>query len=65
MTFLMPDGFLPKEVKFILQSPQGRREIYSGIHKPNEQVRVNVPRLPASSVQIYINNVPVEERQVP
>jgi beta-lactam-binding protein with PASTA domain len=64
MTFLMPDGFLPKEVKFILQSPQGRQEIYSGIHKPNEQVHVNVPRLPGARVQIYINNVPVEERQV-
>lgn len=62
ISFMMPEGFLPKEVKFILQSPSGRREIYSGIHRPNEQIRVKATRIPGAKVQIYINNVPVEER---
>jgi len=62
VSFSMPDGFLPKEVKFIIMSEQGRKEVYSGIHKPNDHIKVNVPKVPRGKVQIYINDVPVEER---
>ena len=62
VTFAMPDGFLPKEVKFILLTDQSRKEVYSGVHKPNDRIKVNLPRTPGGKVQIYINDVHVEER---
>ena len=62
VAFTMPDGFMPKEVKFILITPEGRREIYSGTHKPLDLIRVKVPKTPGATVQIYINNMPIEER---
>jgi len=45
-------------------SPQGRRQVYAGTHKPLDQIRVEVPRIPGSKVQIYINDVPIEDRPV-
>jgi serine/threonine-protein kinase len=63
VSFVMPDGYLPKEVKFIYQTGQGRREVYSGVHKPNEHVSAEVPKGAGGKVLIYINNVLVEERQ--
>lgn len=62
--FVMPDGFMPKEVKFFQVSPQGRRQVYAGTHKPLDQIKVEVPRIPDSKVQIYINDVPIEDRPV-
>ncbi len=64
LSFVMPDGFMPKEVKFIHISSQGRNQIYSGTHKPLDLVKVNVPNVPNSKVQIYINDVPIEERKI-
>lgn len=64
VVFVMPDGFMPKEVKFFQVSPQGRRQVYAGTHKPLDQIRVEVPRIPDSKVQIYINDVPIEDRPV-
>jgi beta-lactam-binding protein with PASTA domain len=64
MRFVMPDGFMPKEVKFIHISSQGRKQIYAGTHKPLDLVKVKVPIVPNSKVQIYINDVPIEERKV-
>jgi serine/threonine-protein kinase len=64
MSFVMPDGFMPKEVKFIHITPDGRQQVYAGAHKPLELVKVKVPVVPNSKVQIYINDVPVEERRV-
>jgi len=64
VTFVMPDGFMPKEVKFFQVSPQGRQQVYAGTHKPLDQIRVDVPRIPDSKVQIYINDVPIEDRPV-
>ncbi|MBP7633267.1 PASTA domain-containing protein [Candidatus Ozemobacteraceae bacterium] len=62
--FSMPDGFMPKEVKFFQVSSQGRRQVYAGTHKPLDQIKVEVPRIPGSKVQIYINDVPIEDRPV-
>lgn len=64
MSFVMPDGFMPKEVKFIHITDTGRQQIYAGAHKPLELVKVKVPVVPNSKVQIYINDVPIEERRV-
>lgn len=64
VTFVMPDGFMPKEVKFFQVSSQGRSQVYSGTHKPLDQIKVDVPRIPDSKVQIYINDVPIEDRPV-
>ncbi len=64
INFIVPDGFMAKEVKFILVSPAGRKLIYSKTLKPLELVKVKVPVLPNSKVQIYINDVPVEERKI-
>lgn len=64
MSFVMPDGFMPKEVKFIHITPDGRQQVYAGAHKPLELVKVKVPVVPNSKVQIYINDVPVEERRI-
>lgn len=64
MSFVMPDGFMPKEVKFIHITPDGRQQIYSAAHKPLDLVKVRVPLVPNSKVQIYINDVPIEERKV-
>ena len=64
MSFVMPDGFMPKEVKFIHIKSDGRQQIYAGAHKPLELVKVKVPVVPNSRIQIYINDVPVEERRV-
>lgn len=64
MSFVMPDGFMPKEVKFIHIKADGRQQIYAGAHKPLELVKVKVPIVPNSRIQIYINDVPVEERRV-
>lgn len=64
MSFVMPDGFMPKEVKFIHITADGRQQVYAGAHKPLELVKVKVPVVPNSKVQIYINDVPVEERRV-
>ncbi len=64
MSFVMPDGFMPKEVKFIHITDTGRQQIYAGAHKPLELVKVKVPLVPNSKVQIYINDVPIEERRV-
>ena len=64
MSFVMPDGFMPKEVKFIHITDSGRQQIYAGAHKPLELVKVKVPQVPNSKVQIYINDVPIEERKV-
>ncbi|MDD3145944.1 MAG: PASTA domain-containing protein [Candidatus Riflebacteria bacterium] len=64
MSFVMPDGFMPKEVKFIHITAEGRQQVYAGAHKPLELVKVKVPVVPNSKVQIYINDVPVEERRV-
>lgn len=64
MSFVMPDGFMPKEVKFIHITNDGREQIYAGTHKPLDLVKVKVPGVPNSKVQIYINDVPVEERKV-
>ncbi|NLI79866.1 MAG: PASTA domain-containing protein [Candidatus Riflebacteria bacterium] len=64
VSFTMPDGFMPKEVKFFQVSAQGRTQVYSGTHKPLDLIRVSVPRLINSKVQIYINDVPIEERPV-
>lgn len=60
----MPDGFMPKEVKFIHIKPDGREQIYSGTHKPLDSIKVKVPIVPNSKIQIYINDVPVEERKI-
>ncbi len=60
--FVMPDGFMPKEVKFFLVSESGREQVYSGTHKPLDVIKVNVPKVPQGRVQIYINDVPIEER---
>ena len=64
VTYVMPDGFMPKEVKFIHIKPDGREQIYSGTHKPLDSIKVQVPIVPNSKLQIYINDVPVEERKV-
>ncbi len=64
VTFVMPDGFMPKEVKFFQVSSKGRQQVYAGTHKPLDQIRVEVPRIPDSKVQIYINDVPIEDRPV-
>ncbi|NCB38002.1 MAG: PASTA domain-containing protein [Erysipelotrichia bacterium] len=64
MSFVMPDGFMPKEVKFIHITPEGRQQIYAGAHKPLDLVKVKVPVVPNSKVQIYINDVSIEERKV-
>ena len=64
LSFVMPDGFMPKEVKFIHITDDGRQQVYSGTHKPLDLVKVKVPVVPNSKVQIYINDVPVEERRV-
>lgn len=64
MSFVMPDGFMPKEVKFIHITDTGRQQIYAGAHKPLELVKVKVPVVPNSKVQIYINDVPIEERRI-
>jgi hypothetical protein len=60
----MPDGFMPKEVKFIHITNEGRQQIYSGTHKPLDLIKVKVPDLPNTKVQIYINDVPIEERKI-
>ncbi len=62
--YVMPDGFMPKEVKFIHIKPDGREQIYSGTHKPLDSIKVKVPIVPNSKIQIYINDVPVEERKI-
>lgn len=62
VAFTMPDGFMPKEVKFIMITTEGRQEIYSGTHKPLDLIRVKVPKKSGATVQIYINNMPIEER---
>ncbi len=62
--FVMPDGFMPKEVKFIHIKPTGREQVYSGTHKPLDSIKVKVPIVPNSKLQIYINDVPVEERKI-
>lgn len=64
ISFVMPDGFMPKEVKFIHISSGGRQQIYSGTHKPLDLVKVKVPHVPNSKIQIYINDVPIEERKI-
>lgn len=64
ISFVMPDGFMPKEVKFIHIKPDGREQIYSGTHKPLDSIKVKVPIVPNSKLQIYINDVPVEERRI-
>ncbi|GAB4269054.1 MAG: hypothetical protein Kow0029_04850 [Candidatus Rifleibacteriota bacterium] len=64
ISFVMPDGFMPKEVKFIHITAAGRQQIYAGTHKPLDLVKVKVPNVPNSKVQIYINDVPVEERKI-
>ena len=64
LSFVMPDGFMPKEVKFIHISPNGRQQIYAGTHKPLDLVKVKAPFVPNSKVQIYINDVPIEERKI-
>lgn len=64
LSFVMPDGFMPKEVKFIHITDAGRQQIYAGAHKPLELVKVKVPLVPNSKVQIYINDVPIEERRI-
>lgn len=62
--YVMPDGFMPKEVKFIHIKPDGREQIYAGTHKPLDSIKVKVPIVPNSKLQIYINDVPVEERKI-
>ena len=62
--YVMPDGFMPKEVKFIHIKPDGREQIYSGTHKPLDSIKVKVPIVPNSKIQLYINDVPVEERKI-
>jgi serine/threonine-protein kinase len=64
LSFVMPDGFMPKEVKFIHITPSGRQQIYSGTHKPLDLIKVKAPHVPNSKVQIYINDVPIEERKI-
>lgn len=64
ISFVMPDGFMPKEVKFIYISSQGRKQVYAGTHKPLDLVKVKVPAISGGKVQIYINDVPIEERSV-
>lgn len=64
VSFMMPDGFMPKEVKFIHITPDGRNQVYAGTHKPLELIKVNVPALHESRVQIYINDVPIEEIRI-
>ena len=64
VSFVMPDGFMQKEVKFILFSPQGRQEVYSGVHKPLDLIKVKVRKQSESKVQIYINNIFIEERSL-
>ena len=64
ISFVMPDGFMPKEVKFIYISSHGRKQIYSGTHKPLDLIKVKVPATPGGKVQIYINDVPIEERNI-
>ncbi len=64
VVYVMPDGFMPKEVKFIHIKPDGRDQIYSGTHKPLDSIKVKVPIVSNSKIQIYINDVPVEERKI-
>ncbi|RCK80271.1 MAG: Serine/threonine protein kinase PrkC, regulator of stationary phase [Candidatus Ozemobacter sibiricus] len=64
ISFVMPDGFMPKEVKFFQVSREGRTQVYTGTHKPLDLIKVTVPRIPSSKIQIYINDVPIEERPV-
>ena len=64
VSFVMPDGFMQKEVKFILLSPDGRQEVYSGVHKPLDLVKVKVPKASQAKIQIYINNIFIEERSL-
>lgn len=64
LSFVMPDGFMPKEVKFIHITPTGRQQIYAGTHKPLDLVKVKAQVVPNSKVQIYINDVPIEERTI-
>jgi len=64
ISFVMPDGFMPKEVKFLQVSSKGREQVYSGTHKPFDLIKVEVPKTPDSKIQIYINDFLIEERQV-
>lgn len=61
--YVMPDGFMRKEIKFILIKPDGREQIYSNTHDPLDSIKVKVPIVPNSKLQIYINDVPIEERK--
>ena len=62
--YVMPDGFMPKELKIIHIKPDGREQIYSGTHKPLDSIKVKVPIVSNSKIQIYINDVPIEERKI-
>jgi beta-lactam-binding protein with PASTA domain len=64
ISYMMPDGFMPKELKLVHISPTKREEIYVGVHKPLEVVKVNTPIMPNSKVQVYINDIPIEELKI-
>jgi beta-lactam-binding protein with PASTA domain len=64
ISYMMPDGFMPKELKLVHISATKREEIYVGVHKPLEVVKVNTPIMPNSKVQVYINDIPIEELKI-
>ena len=64
ISYMMPDGFMPKELKIIHITESGRKQIYSAAHKPLDLVNVKVPFVPNTKVQIYINDVPIEELKI-
>jgi serine/threonine-protein kinase len=64
ISFVMPDGFMPKEVKFIHITSEGRKQVYAGTHKPLDLIKVKVEDISNTKVQIYINDVPIEERRL-
>lgn len=64
VSYVMPDGFMPKEVKFIHITQDGRNQIYVETHNPLDLIKVEVPAVENSRVQIYLNDIPVTEKRI-
>ena len=61
VNYMMPDGFMQKELKIMQISQSGKEQIYVGTHKPLEVVKLKVPIVPNSKLQVYINDVFIDE----
>lgn len=63
--YAVPQGSTDSQVRIVLESKSGERELFSGMRSPGSKVEVSIPAEESrqSRVKVYLNGILVEEQE--